>query len=30
MKRKRTNKPQHMRRKRKTPIMKNNKKLGKN
>ncbi|CYV48175.1 LysM peptidoglycan-binding domain-containing protein [Streptococcus suis] len=27
MKRKRTNKPQHMRRKRKTPIMKNNKKM---
>ncbi|MDW8710192.1 LysM domain-containing protein [Streptococcus suis] len=27
MKRKRTNKPQHMRRKRKTPIMKNNKKI---
>ncbi|HEM3167708.1 TPA: LysM peptidoglycan-binding domain-containing protein [Streptococcus suis 92-1400] len=27
MKRKRTNKPQHMRRKRKTPIMKNNKKV---
>lgn len=27
MKRKRTNKPQHMRRKRKTSIMKNNKKM---